>query len=148
MADSPERRKWLVALGIAALLLILLSLTLAFCDSNDKSNLAGPAASATTPTLPPVTGSAPPGTLSPKHTGASPTGNDPTADPVATSSATGHPKKPKSSPTTKRTPSGGVDAGGGSGLDGRRLSLLVTGVFLMMAALVTGRFAVGRSARD
>ncbi|WIM98716.1 hypothetical protein ACTOB_002325 [Actinoplanes oblitus] len=148
MADSPARRNWLVALGIAALLLILVALTLANCDNATTSNSAGPAASASTETLPPVTASAPPGTLSPRETGgtlgnATPTGDDPAEVPVATPS-----KKPRASATTKRTPSGGVDAGGGSGLDGRRASLLVAGVFLLMAALVTARFAVGRAARD
>jgi hypothetical protein len=148
MADSPaaaqRRRNWLVALGVAVMLLILLALTLSFCDNNTTSNTAGPATTATTETLPPVSGSPPPGTLSPRATGNDPVATEPTAVPAATTSKV----KAKASPSTKRTPAGGVDAGGGSGLDGRRTSLLVTGAFLLMAALVTARFAVGRTGRD
>jgi hypothetical protein len=55
---------------------------------------------------------------------------DPTTDPVAT-----------------RTPSGGVDAGGGSGITGRRVALLVTGTFLLMAAIGTAGYAVRRPNR-
>jgi hypothetical protein len=148
---AEQRRNWLVALGAAAVLLILLALTLSFCDDIGNANKAGPATTATTQTLPPVSGPASsPGTLSPKHsssrqTSATPTGNDPTTVPAVTTSPVRH----KSSPTsTKRTPTGGVDAGGGSGLTGRRASLLVAGVFLLLAALVTARFAIGRAARD
>jgi hypothetical protein len=143
---AAQRRNWLVALGAAAVLLILLALTLSFCDDIGNANKAGPATTATTQTLPPVSGpAASPGTLSPKQTSAKPTGNDPTAAPAVTTSPVRHKASPSS---TKRTPTGGVDAGGGSGLTGRRAALLVAGVFLLLAALVTARFAVGRAARD
>lgn len=151
-AAEERRRNWLIALGAAALLLILLALTLSFCDntSGDDNTKAAPGTTASTETLPPVSGPAgSPGTLSPK-TSAPATGNDPTGVPAPTTPlATKSPApSPSKRASTKPTPAGGVDAGGGSGLTGRRASLLVAGVFLLLAALVTARFAVGRAARD
>jgi hypothetical protein len=151
---AEQRRNWLIALGAAAVLLILLALTLSFCDNTagDDNTAALPGTTASAETLPPVDGPASPGTLSPgtlsPKTTANPTGNGGQGvDPAATT-----PLATKSSPgkkaSTKPTPAGGVDAGGGSGLTGRRVSLLVAGVFLLVAALITARFAVGRTARD
>ncbi|MFI1993988.1 hypothetical protein [Actinoplanes sp. NPDC020271] len=149
---AEQRRNWLIALGAAALLLILLALTLSFCDNSTKdgNTASAPGSTASSETLPPVNGpasSGSPGTLSPKTT-ATPTGNDgPGVDPAATTPLATKSPSPSKRASTKPTPAGGVDAGGGGGLSGRRVSLLVAGVFLMLAALVTARFAVGRPAR-
>ncbi|AEV83238.1 translation initiation factor IF-2 [Actinoplanes sp. SE50] len=145
---AAQRRNWLVALGAAVILLILLALTLSFCDRNGGAGTtAGPATTASSETLPPVSGpasrpasaSASPGTLSPKTVT---TADDPTTKPSPSHSAS-----PSHRPSSKpdRTPAGGVDAGGGSGLDGRRLALLVGGAFLLLAAVITGRFGFGRA---
>ncbi len=152
-AAEERRRNWLIALGAAALLLILLALTLSFCDNTagDDNTAAVPGTTASTETLPPVSGPGSPGTLSPKTSAtatASPTGNDdPTVVPAPTTPLATKSTSPGKHASTKPTPAGGVDAGGGGGLTGRRTSLLVAGVFLLLAALVTARFAVGRSAR-
>ncbi|GAA2701791.1 hypothetical protein [Actinoplanes palleronii] len=151
---SANRRNWLVALAAAVLLLILLAMMLSYCDRPAGTTDAGPPG-AVASTLPPVTGPGSPGTLSPRSTepgagttepqpGDSATGNDPTTDPVATSST-----KAKASPShTRATPRGGVDAGGGAGLSGQRTAMLITGVFLLAAAVIAGRYAVGRTTRD
>lgn len=165
-AAEDRRRKWLIALGAAALLMILLALTLSFCDNTAADDRAAPGTTASTETLPPVAGPGSPGTLSPRTSAAgspkpsaSVTANDPgaggsTADPATTTplatkspSSSRKPTTTKPATSTKPTPAGGVDAGGGAGLSGRRASLLVAGVFLLLAALVTARFAFGRAAR-
>ncbi|GIF12735.1 hypothetical protein [Actinoplanes teichomyceticus] len=140
--SSAARRNWLVALGAAALLLVLLGLVLSSCGSDADTTGAAQPGPAVASTLPPVTGPGSPGTLSPRSTGARPATEDPAGAPAVTST----PVRATAGPS--RTPSGGVDAGGGAGLPGRRLALLVTGVFLLLAALFTARYAVGRTARD
>jgi len=150
---AEQRRNWLIALGAAALLLILLALTLSFCDNTagDDKTASAPGTTASTETLPPVGGpgaGGSPGTLSPQNSAAPTENDDPGAGPAATTPLATKSTSPSKKASTKPTPAGGVDAGGGGGLTGRRASLLVAGVFLLVAALFTARFAVGRTARD
>ncbi|MEU8663666.1 hypothetical protein [Actinoplanes philippinensis] len=143
-APSSVQRNRLIAVGAGLLLLlILLFALLAYCTSPDDpaSTTAGPG---------PSTGAS--WTISPGPRGAGdpeaaplPSGSGATtpADDVAT---TGDPATEPSDddPEQGSTPEGGVDAGGGSQIDGRRLALLVTGGFLLLSAAGVGAYSLRR----
>ncbi|MEU4158252.1 hypothetical protein [Actinoplanes sp. NPDC026670] len=159
-APSSVQRNRLIAVGAGvALLVILLFALLAYCTQPDDpgSTTADPGSSVSAPadgSAPPPNGggeAAPapsagtpgedtPGESTPgapeESTPGTPTEEVTTADPTGGPGGTG--------PEQTSTPAGGVDAGGGSQTDGRRLALLVTGGFLLVAAAVVGTYAIRR----
>ncbi|WP_328469388.1 hypothetical protein OHA21_01705 [Actinoplanes sp. NBC_00393] len=136
-------RNWLTTVGVGILLgLILLFVVLASCSPDDEGNNTGgqpgPSASAV------PSGSLPPD--SPSPVAPTPSGTLP-PDPGETDPETEEPTRTPTDPVSTRTPSGGVDAGGGSGVSGRKLALLVTGAFLLTAAMGTAGYAFRRPGR-
>ncbi|MDI6097084.1 hypothetical protein QLQ12_00485 [Actinoplanes sp. NEAU-A12] len=160
-AGSAQRNR-LIAVGAGLLLaLILLFSLLALCTNRggDDTPTAGPASSvqvstgAVSPGVSGPGGTSPrgvePGTTTSGDAGAGPSGGGsatvapPGAGAPATTEPTGD-AEATADPERSPTPSGGVDTGGGSLVPGRRLALLVTGVFLLLAAAAAGAYALRR----
>lgn len=136
-------RNQLTTIGVGILLgLILLFVVLASCSPDGDGETTGqPGSSVSGSPLPSI---APSGTLPveepPPSEAGTPSGTLP-PDAGETTEPT------RTQPVATRTPAGGVDAGGGSGVSGRRMALLVTGTFLLMAAVGTAGYAVRRPGR-
>lgn len=166
-AAGPVQRNRLIAVGAGLLLaLILLFSVLALCSNQggDDPPAAGPASSLQVSHGAPASGTSSPGVSSPGASGPEPgvttpggagtgpsaggsvtvvpPGTDGTGAP-ATAGPTGE-AETTADPERSPTPSGGVDAGGGGLVPGRRLALLVTGGFLLLAAGAAGTYALRR----
>ncbi|MEV0900859.1 hypothetical protein [Actinoplanes sp. NPDC049802] len=162
--SRPWQNNRAVAIGAGLLLaLILLFSVLAYCANRagDRPPAAGPASSAppaspdpgaSDPGGPAPSGPIPSGTIpnEPHPSGSQPGGADPGPSGGGNGSVppgaggSGSTESPEVTAEPKPTPSGGVDTGGGGLVDGRRLALLVTGVFLLVVAAGAGAYSMRR----
>ncbi|SFE32130.1 hypothetical protein SAMN05421541_101153 [Actinoplanes philippinensis] len=147
-APRSVQRNRLIAVGAGLLLLlILLFALLAYCTGPDDpaSTTAGPGPSTGASwTISPGPGSPGPGGAGDPEAAPLPGGSGTTtpADDVVTGDPATEPSD--DDPERASTPEGGVDAGGGSQIDGRRLALLVTGGFLLLSAAGVGAYSLRR----
>ncbi|SDT47112.1 hypothetical protein SAMN04489716_3959 [Actinoplanes derwentensis] len=91
-------------------------------------------------------GTSSPGTSSPgtSDPGPGPGNGEPGTGSPSTGPGNGDNGEPTTGPGKSPTPSGGVDAGGGGEIPGRRMALLVTGVFLLLTAASAAAYAIRR----
>ncbi|MEU4624833.1 hypothetical protein AB0G04_33285 [Actinoplanes sp. NPDC023801] len=116
-------------IGVGVLLgVVLLFAVLASCGPDEEGSMTG------------RSGSAVPASDSPEPSPAATAFGALAAEPDRTS-------PPTTRPAATRTPHGGVDAGGGSSVTGRRLPLLMTGTFLLVAAAGLTAYAIRRPSR-
>lgn len=159
-AGSVQRNR-LIAVGAGLLLaLILLFSLLALCTNrpgDDPPPGAAPGSSVQVSLLPSEPGGGPGGTspreIEPGATSSGGAAAEPspgtdvppgTGDPATPATTEPGDEPGTTDPEQTRTPSGGVDTGGGSLVPGRRLALLVTGFFLLLAAGAAGAYALRR----
>ena len=158
-AGSVQRNR-VIAVGAGLLLaLILLFSLLALCTNRggDDPRTAAPAPSVQLSAVSPGAsgaGETSPRGVEPGTTTSGGAAAQPSAGGSGTAGAPGDGEPATTAPSGESgatadpdrtpTPSGGVDAGGGSLIPGRRLALLVTGTFLLLAAGAAGAYALRR----
>ncbi|MEV6302828.1 hypothetical protein AB0M02_25670 [Actinoplanes sp. NPDC051861] len=149
---QPSQRNRILALGLGLLFgLILLVVLLTQCGGDPETTPGGQGGPQVSASAGPSQGGGPPAGAEPSTSAVPPNGSAPAENPPGSAappdSETPADTEAGDETTTAPTPKGGVNAGGGSGATDRRVPFLAIGTFLLIAALGSAWYAVGRRSR-